>query len=86
MIYPTPAVWSSHVFIALDEKGAAGIDALMDEEVQRLAWEQHGFRTGVAGTAQDAQRFDVPYLAPEVTQVAPMPEYAAMEQIIAALQ
>ena len=86
MIYPTPTVWSSHVFIALDEKGAAGIDALMDEEVQRLAWEQHGFRTGVAGTAQDTQRFDVPYLAPEVTQVAPMPEYAAMEQIIAALQ
>ena len=45
LIYPTPTVWSSHIYIALDEAGEAGIDALMDEEIQRLAWENHGFRT-----------------------------------------
>ena len=44
MLYPTPTVWSSHVYIALDEAGTAGIDALLDEEVQKLAWEKHGFR------------------------------------------
>ena len=42
MMYPTPTVWSSHVYIALDEAGTAGIDALLDEDIQRLAWESMG--------------------------------------------
>ena len=85
LIYPTPTVWSSHIYIALDEAGEAGIDALMDEEIQRLAWENHGFRTEVSGTGADEDHFGVPHLAAEITQVAAMPSYAAMEKIIAAL-
>ena len=73
LIYPTPTVWSSHIYIALDE------------EVQRLAWENHGFRTEVSGTDADENHFGVPHLAAEITQVAAMPSYAAMEKIIAAL-
>ena len=69
----------------LDEAGEAGIDALMDEEIQRLAWENHGFRTEVSGTDADEDHFGVPHLAAEITQVAAMPSYAAMEKIIAAL-
>ena len=42
MIYPTPTVWSTHVYIALDDQGKKGTEALLDEEVQRLAWEKHG--------------------------------------------
>ena len=83
LLYPTPTVWSSHVYIALDEAGEAGI--LLDEEVQRLAWENHGFRTEVSGTDADEDHFGVPHLAAEITQVAAMPSYAAMEKIIAAL-
>lgn len=85
MVYPTPTVWSSHVYIALDEAGARGIDALLDQDVQRLAWEKHGFRTGVYDAPTDIQQFGVPGVAEEVTQVAPMPSAAVMEQIIAAL-
>lgn len=85
LIYPTPTVWSSHIYIALDEAGEAGIDALMDEEIQRLTWENHGFRTEVSGTGADEDHFGVPHLAAEITQVAAMPSYAAMEKIIAAL-
>ena len=85
LIYPTPTVWSSHIYIALDEAGEAGIDALMDEEIQRLAWENHGFRTEVSGTGADEDHFGVPHLAAEITQVAAMPSYAAMEKIIGAL-
>ena len=33
MMYPTPTVWSSHGYIALDEAGTAGIDALLDEDI-----------------------------------------------------
>ena len=85
LVYPTPTVWSSHVFIALDEAGALGIDALLDEEVQRLAWENHGFRTGVYDAPTDTAQFGVEGVAEEVTQVAPMPGAPVMEAIIAAL-
>ena len=85
LIYPTPTVWSSHIYIALDEAGEAGVDALLDEEVQRLAWERHGFRTAVSGTEDGAERFGVPHLASEITQAAAMPSYDNMEKIIAAL-
>lgn len=86
MMYPTPTVWSSHVFIAVDEAGTAGIEALLDEEVQRLAWEKHGFRTGLYDAPSSIEQFGVPGVAAEITQVAPMPDAATMERIIAALE
>ncbi len=85
MMYPAPTVWSSHVYIALDEEGVAGIDALLDEDIQRLAWEKHGFRTGVYDTPTDAEHFGVPGIAEELTQVAPMPDANTMDRIIKTL-
>ena len=85
LVYPTPTVWSSHIYIATDEAGTAGIDALLDDQVQQLAWEKHGFRTEVSGTESGSDHFQVPHLAGEITQVVSMPNYATMEKIIAAL-
>ena len=85
IMYPTPTVWSSHVYIALDENGTAGIDALLDEDIQRLAWKKHGFRTGVYDTPTDSDHFGVPGIAGELTQVAPMPDADTMNKIIEAL-
>ena len=85
IMYPTPTVWSSHVYIALDGAGTAGIDALLDEDIQRLAWEKHGFRTGVYDTPTDAAHFGVSGIAEELTQVAPMPDANTMDRIIKAL-
>lgn len=86
MLYPTPTVWSSHVFIAVNEAGTVGTRALLDEEVQRLAWEKHGFRTGLYDTPSSLEQFGVPGVAAEITQVAPMPDAATMEKIMAALE
>ena len=86
ILYPSPTVWSSHVFIALYEQGSAGIDALMDEEVQKMAWDRHGFRTGINGSASDTGQFGVEGIAPEVTRVMNMPDAATMERIIEALE
>ncbi len=85
MLYPVPTVWSAHPYIALNENGARAIDALMDEEIQQIAWEKHGFRTGVSGAAADVSRFDVAGLARSVTQAVSMPDYQVMERIIEAL-
>lgn len=81
IIYPTPTVYSSHVMIALDEKGEMTIDALMDKEVQDIAWEKHGFRTGVVGSTSTTD-FNVNGVAPQIKQVMPMPDFDAMEIII----
>ncbi len=86
MLYPTPTVWSSHVYIALDEAGTEGIDALLDEDVQKLAWEKHGFRTGVYDMSADTGHFGVSGLKDEITQIAPMPDAETMDIIIEALR
>ena len=85
-MYPDPTVWSSHVYIALDEAGRRGIDALMDPEVQRLAWEKHGFRMGVQDVSLEADAFGVDGLVPKVTRVAPMPDAETMDRLITALE
>lgn len=59
LLYPTPTVWSSHVYIALDDAGAQGAQAFLDEEIQRLAWERHGFRTGWYDAPTDVAQFGV---------------------------
>lgn len=82
MIYPTPTVWSTHVYIALDEAGRAGAQALLDDEIQQIAWEKHGFRTSVYEAAGESA---VAGIAPEITSVIPVPEYPAMKKIIEAL-
>ena len=56
-----------------------------EPEIQRLAWEKHGFRTDVSGTDSDNGQFRVDHIAPSITQVAAMPSYATMEKIMAAL-
>lgn len=81
ILYPTPTVWSSHIYISLNEKGNRGIDALMNSEVQELAWKKHGFRTGVASSNTDTTIFGVNGILPNVTRIIPMPGAAIMEQI-----
>lgn len=85
MLYPVPTVWSSHVMIALDDKASDAIDALQDKDIQKLAWEKHGFRTGVAGTTGDMAAFDGVGIEENVTQVGQMPNYKTMKKIIGAL-
>ena len=82
MIYPTPTVWSTHVYIALDDQGKKGTEALLDEEVQRLAWEKHGFRTSNYEILEQEGGQAVTELAGEITRVVPVPDYPAMKRII----
>lgn len=77
ILYPEPTVWSSHVYIALTDEGDRAIEALMDPVVQTMAWEEHGYRTMVAGTA-DTTQFSVPGLAKDVTQIMSMPDIDTM--------
>ncbi|MGN0131815.1 MAG: hypothetical protein ACI4AA_05190 [Lachnospiraceae bacterium] len=86
MIYPTPTVWSTHIFIALDEEGKAGIAALTDDRIQELAWEKHGFRTSGYDISSDGGEGNVSGVAKTLTSVMNMPEYEVMRKIIDSLQ
>lgn len=85
MIYPSPTVWSTHVYIALDEAGRAGAEALLDRDIQKLAWEKHGFRTSTYGAASKSFEGIIEEMAPEVTRVMQVPDYPAMRRIIDSL-
>ncbi len=85
-LYPEPTVWSSHPVIALTPGGKRLIEALKDEELQNLAWERHGFRSGLMGVENDPAVLDVLGIPKEITSVMPLPDAATMTRIISALE
>jgi len=85
ILYPVPTVWSEHPLIILNKKASLLIDALKDEEIQKIAWEQHGFRTGLMDVQNDPKRLQVDGIPASITKIVPMPRAAVMEKIISAL-
>jgi len=49
ILYPRPTTWATHTMMALNPNGVRLLDALKDPAIQKLAWERHGFRTGLIG-------------------------------------
>lgn len=86
IIYPTPTVWSAHIYIALNENGKQGIKALSDEKIQELAWEKHGFRTGDYGALSEGGEGGVSGVSKQVNSVINVPEYRVMKKIIDSLK
>ena len=82
ILYPNPSVWAAHTAISLDAKGDRLLEALKDPELQKIAWESHGFRSGIQGV-QNAP--PVAGISTSVVESSPMPSADVMERIIAAL-
>ena len=85
-LYPVPTVWSSHPVIALDGQGKKLLDALKDEDLQRIAWETHGFRSGLMGIENDPEALPVRGIPQSIDAVVPMPSAETMERILDALR
>lgn len=86
IIYPAPTVWSAHPLIVLTPKAKELISALEDKEIQKIAWEKHGFRTGLLGVQNDQKVLTVTGIPESIAKVMPMPKADVMELIIEALQ
>jgi hypothetical protein len=86
LIYPTPTVWSSHPLIALNENGTRLMRALGDEELEQIAWEQHGFRGGSVTAQNDPRALGLDSVAREVTRVMQMPRPAVVFDMMAELE
>jgi hypothetical protein len=81
ILYPVPTVWASHPLIALNAKGKKLLAALKNKEIQNIAWEEHGFRSGLMGVENDPSVLDVVGLPKSIDAVMPMPSEAVMEKI-----
>lgn len=86
ILYPRPTVWASHPLISVSEPAKRLAVALLDPDIQRLAWTRHGFRTGLAGEiAADQQPPPITGVPATIDAVMPMPRTAVTERLIAAL-
>ncbi|MCI5144754.1 MAG: hypothetical protein D3923_04330 [Candidatus Electrothrix sp. AR3] len=86
ILYPVPTVWASHPFIALNEKGKKLLAALKDPEIQQLAWETHGFRSGLMGVENDPSVLEVVGLPKSIDAVMPTPNAKVMSKMIQELR
>lgn len=53
VLYPKPTIWNSHCFAAFSDSGKKLYQALQDADIQQIAFEKYGFRTGITGGNYD---------------------------------
>ena len=59
ILYPTPTIWNSHCISSFTENGNEFYKAFDDPEIQKIAWERYGFRTGITGGSYDTSKFGI---------------------------
>lgn len=78
VLVPEPTVWSEHPVIALTDNGKLLIDALLDKEIQKIAWKKHGFRYPTFQSIDN----DVIALPETLDKIIDMPGVAEMQEIM----
>jgi len=86
VLFPEPTVLSEHPFIALTEKGEMLLTALQDPDVQKLAWQKYGFRSGVADIDNDSAILQEIGLSRQIESFTPLPSPEAMGKIMEVLE
>lgn len=59
ILYPTPTIWNSHCISSFTENGNTFYKAFEDPDIQKIAWERYGFRTGITGGQYDVSKFGI---------------------------
>lgn len=59
VLYPKPTIWNSHCYATFTDNGKKLYKALQDDEIQQIAWERYGFRTGITGGNYDVSSVDI---------------------------
>lgn len=85
VLIPEPTVWSAHPLIALNKKGEKLLEALQHKDIQSLAWEKFGFRSGVMGLTNDPGSLKAVGLPEQIDSVTPLPSPEIMYKILNAL-
>ena len=59
ILYPAPTIWNSHCIASFTENGNKFYAAFEDADIQKIAWERYGFRTGITGGSYDVSKFGI---------------------------
>ena len=59
VLYPTPTIWNSHCIASFTENGNEFYKAFENSNIQKIAWEKYGFRTGITGGSYDVSKFGI---------------------------
>ncbi len=59
ILYPSPTIWNSHCFAYFTDNGKKLYEAFDDKEIQQIAWERYGFRTGITGGSYDVSSIGI---------------------------
>ena len=59
VLYPTPTIWNSHCIASFTESGNEFYKAFEDPDIQKIAWDRYGFRTGITGGSYDVSQFGI---------------------------
>ena len=86
VVYPQPTVWSSHPMIALTSEGRRLMEAMADPDIQNIAWEEHGFRSGLIGITNNPDVLNVAGIPAQVTSVINLPQAQAMQSMVERLR
>ena len=53
ILYPSPTIWNSHCLAIFTDNGKLLYKAFDDPDIQKIAFEKYGFRTGITGGVYD---------------------------------
>ena len=59
ILYPSPTIWNSHCLTIFTDNGKLLYKAFEDEEIQKIAFDKYGFRTGVTGGNYDVSSLGI---------------------------
>lgn len=59
ILYPKPTIWNSHCLTIFSENGKKLYEAFEDKDIQQIAWEKYGFRTGISGGEYDVSSLGI---------------------------
>ena len=59
VLYPTPTIWNSHCIASFNDIGNKFYQAFEDAEIQQIAWDRYGFRTGITGGSYDVSKLGI---------------------------
>ena len=69
ILYPTPTIWNSHCIATFTQEGNLYYNVFEDPEIQKIAWEKYGFRTGVSAGNYDVSSLGITGIPQTITSL-----------------
>ena len=82
ILYPRPTIWNSHCIATFTENGNIYNNAFEDAEIQQIAWEKYGFRTGVTGGNYNVDVLGITGIPQTITQTVSSLKMSMYENLI----